>query len=150
MYQAVTIPNMTYTADIWYTPVQEVTAKNGKVRQVGSIGITKQLDKVQRIALLNITRALRTTPTDSLEVHANIPPMEIAMDNIYHQAAARLSTLLTSHPLWDQIFAAATDTYYVKSANRSPLYKLAALYHINLHSTETIHKSTRRYPQNPT
>jgi hypothetical protein len=96
LYTAVAIPKMTYAADVWYTPVH---ASEGLKRRHGSVGVTKALTKIQRVAALAVTGALRTTPTDYIEAHSNILPIELLLKQICFRAFARLASLPDAHPL---------------------------------------------------
>ena len=52
MFCVVALPKMTYAADVWYT------RQEGAKKTSGSVGITKRLTSVQRIASTVITGAL--------------------------------------------------------------------------------------------
>lgn len=76
LYITVGIPKMTYALDAWYTPPQKsISCK----RNTGSVSATMQMMKVQCIACLAITGALKTTATDIVESHANITPMQTTL-----------------------------------------------------------------------
>jgi ribonuclease HI/exonuclease III len=96
LYLAVALPKITYGLQVWYVPP---TKPVGATRNTGSVGVLKSLQKLQRIATLAITGAMRTTPTDLLDAHAGALPMELALLKICHKAAVRLLTLPTTHPL---------------------------------------------------
>ena len=94
LYHAVAIPQFTYAADVWYTPI---TRAAWGTRASGLVGATKCLESVQRIAVTAITGALRTTATDVMEAHANIPLIELLMllmHRVCHRAAVRLTKIL--------------------------------------------------------
>lgn len=59
--------------------------------------IIKQLSKLQRLALLCITRAMKTTPAAALEALLNIEPLHLYVESIARSSCARLyqSNLLT-------------------------------------------------------
>ena len=59
----------------------------------------RQLQKTQRIAALAITGTLRTTPTDFIDAHAGILPIELALLKATHRATIRMLTLPDTHPL---------------------------------------------------
>src|SRR6266481_5586537 len=71
LYQAVALPCFTYAADVWFTPVTRDIV-GGKAR--GSAGAVRRLASVQQISTIAVTGALRTSATDVLELHANLPP----------------------------------------------------------------------------
>jgi ribonuclease HI len=96
LYLSVALPKMTYGLDVWYTPP---TRENEASRSKGSVSTLKSLAKIQRIATLAITGALRTTPTDLLNAHAGVLPMELALEKACHRAMVRMLTLPETHPL---------------------------------------------------
>ncbi|KAI3997971.1 hypothetical protein K525DRAFT_179343, partial [Schizophyllum commune Loenen D] len=71
LFKTVAIPKMTYGLEVWYTPVHRV---EGHRRDSGSVGFTKRFAKVQRIAALAISGALRTAPNDLADLHAGLLP----------------------------------------------------------------------------
>ena len=96
LYLAVALPKITYGVDIWYTPP---TKPPGYTKNKGSVGILRNLQKTQRIAALEITGTLRTTPNDFIDVHAGIFPIELALLKACHNAITRTLTLPDTHPL---------------------------------------------------
>lgn len=58
-----------------------------------------QLQKVQQIASLAIVGALHTTPTDFLDAHAGLLPIELALPKATHRATVRMLSLPPTHPL---------------------------------------------------
>jgi ribonuclease HI len=95
LYLSVALPKMTYGLNAWYIPpYQEV----GKRRKTGSVGALKELSKIQRIATLAITGALRTTPTELLDAHAGVLPMDLCLRKICHRSLVRLATLHITNP----------------------------------------------------
>jgi hypothetical protein len=100
LYLAVALPKITYGIDIWYSPPTKPT---GAARNTGSVGTLKSLQKLQRMATLAITGALRTTPTDLLDAHAGVLPMELALLKVCHRAAVRMLTLPKTHPLHKKV-----------------------------------------------
>ena len=84
MLYGVALPSMLYVADVWCVP--SVTRSNGK-RTKGTRGYIGKIERVQRQAVIQITGALRTTPTDLLLAHADIPPLEYHLRKICHSAA---------------------------------------------------------------
>ena len=52
LYLAVALPKITYGIDIWYTPPSKPP---GYTKNIGSVGALKNLQKIQRIAMLAIT-----------------------------------------------------------------------------------------------
>jgi hypothetical protein len=121
LYQAVAIPKMTYGADIWYSPPNDITSIK---RSSGLAKATRQLAKIQCTATLAITGALRTTPTDTLDLHAGLLPIDLTMQKVCHRALTRICTLPESNPLHDIIREYATK--YAKR-HRTPLHRLLRL-----------------------
>lgn len=64
LYQATVPPRITYALEVWYQPP---TKPIGYKRNIGSVGVLKQLTKIQRQAALAITGQLRSTPNEHLE-----------------------------------------------------------------------------------
>jgi hypothetical protein len=81
LYLTVTIPKITYGANVWYTPPHVVM---GKRFRTGSAGVLKELEKAQRIATLAINGALRTTASDTLDAHAGILPIGLTLEKVCH------------------------------------------------------------------
>src|SRR5882724_9436570 len=104
---------MLYTADLFLTP--QYRAARGSKSHIKSLG------RVQCQAALIATGALRTTPTDSLDAHANLLPFRNLVKKLLHQATTRITTLPATHPLAAHARKAAKK--YVKS-HRSPLHEL--------------------------
>jgi len=79
LYISVAMPKMTYGAEIWYNPPWK---KAGTKQKMGSARVTCQLMRVQQMASLTINRVLDTTPTDTLDIHADIFPPELTLLNL--------------------------------------------------------------------
>ena len=96
LYLAIAVPKITYAADVWYMPPQK---PEGRKKSTGSVFTLQELTKVQRIALLAITGGLRTTPTDILDTHADLLPMDLVLLKSCHQAFLCICALPETHPL---------------------------------------------------
>ena len=96
LYLAVVLPKITYGIDVWYTPP---TKPAGYTRNTGSVGVLRNLKKAQRIAALAITGLLRTSPTDYVDIHAGILPMELALQKACHSAIVHILTLPSTNPI---------------------------------------------------
>lgn len=140
LFTSVAIPKMTYAADVWYTPIHK---RPGDKNNRGSVGMTKLLARVQRMAALAITGAFRTTATDILNVHANLLPTDLLLHKICQRAAVRISTLPDTHPLHKPARVCARR--YVQR-HRSPLHHLMHVYRLDPDMTETIQPT--RHPPN--
>ncbi|KAK6974589.1 hypothetical protein R3P38DRAFT_3132995 [Favolaschia claudopus] len=95
LYRSVVIPKMEYGLCVWYSPV--VPTSSGRRR--GSVGVLTQLGKVQNVACRLITGAFKTTPVAALNYLANIPPIELRLNQASFNSAARLASLPPHHPL---------------------------------------------------
>ncbi len=110
LYLAVALPKIMYGIDTWYTPPHKTP---GTTKNAGSVSALRSLQKIQRVATIAITDALRTTPTPLLDAHAGLLPMELVLSKASHRAAVRLLTLPHTHPLHR----------IIKDARRKPLNK---------------------------
>ncbi len=122
LYLSVVVLSMLYAADTFLTPIRKLA---GHTRKHGSAGNIRRLTQIQRQALLVMTGALRTSPTDALEAHARLLPFDLLVDKICHRAAVRLCTLPKTHPLAPHVRRAGLKL--VKS-HRSSLHELLDAY----------------------
>jgi len=65
LYVSVTRPSVTFASLVWWPSCQTASAK-------------KKLSRIQRLACLGITGAVRTTPTHAMEVLICLPPLELS------------------------------------------------------------------------
>lgn len=112
-YLTVAVPKMLYVADIFLVQEHEGTK--------GTKGKIRKLARVQREAAILITGAMRTTATDTLDVHANLLPFHLLVEKLIYRAGTRLVTLPDSHILHPQIKRVANR--YV-ARHRSPLHEI--------------------------
>ncbi|KAF9017483.1 hypothetical protein BDZ89DRAFT_919972, partial [Hymenopellis radicata] len=77
-YLGMAIPHMLYGADVFLTP-KRYTPKLRKDRR-STHPIIRQLESIHRQAAIIITGAMRTTAGDILNVHANMLPMDLIVD----------------------------------------------------------------------
>ncbi|KAF5349863.1 hypothetical protein D9758_014006 [Tetrapyrgos nigripes] len=96
LYISVVILKMTYGLDVWYTPPH---CPEGGQKRVGSVSALHGLEKVHRQALLSITGAMRSAPTDLLETHANLLPMRYLLEKICYRSLIRIFSLPDNHPI---------------------------------------------------
>ncbi|KAJ7362929.1 hypothetical protein DFH08DRAFT_683412, partial [Mycena albidolilacea] len=82
LYLGVCVPRMLYAADLFLSPpacnrslLARVDPSERRER-----AIIKKLRSIQRRAALAITGALRSTPTDTLDVYAHLLPVEYLVD----------------------------------------------------------------------
>ena len=73
-YVSVFRPSVTYASLVWWPGCQTVSA-------------TKKLSKIQRLACLGITGAVRTTPTRTMEALICLPPLELVVQGEAWMAA---------------------------------------------------------------
>jgi ribonuclease HI len=132
LYCAVAIPKFSYAADVWYTPIHR---PEGKKKARGSVSVVRKLTSLQRIATIAITGAMRTTATDTLEVHANIMPVELLLLNVCYRAALRMASLPESHPLHKPVRSCARR---LVKRHPSPLHTLYHVFSINPNTQETV------------
>ncbi|KAJ8955141.1 hypothetical protein NQ318_009034 [Aromia moschata] len=80
MYTAIVRPVITYGAIVWWPGTRTDKAR-------------KQLDKVQRLACLGITSAMRTAPSRAIEVLTGLPPLHLVIEHEAMRSAYRLTGL---------------------------------------------------------
>ena len=131
LYTVVAILKMTYAIDVWLMPPRK---RDGAKRYTGSVNITNRFATLQRMAVLAITGAMRTTATDVLDLHVGLLPMHLALHRLCHRATLRITALPDMHPLYN-IFCKWVCRY-IKS-HRSPLHKLPDTFNIVPRSIET-------------
>ncbi|KAJ8941600.1 hypothetical protein NQ318_012946 [Aromia moschata] len=73
-------PVITYGAIVWWPGTRTDKAR-------------KQLDKVQRLACLGITSAMRTAPSRAIEVLTGLPPLHLVIEHEAMRSAYRLTGL---------------------------------------------------------
>ena len=132
LYIATVIPKMTYGLDVWYTPP---TKPLGYRQNIGSVAALRQMTKIQRIATLAITGGIKSTPTDLLDAHAGVLPIELGLQKICHRATVRMATLPNSHPLYRLFRKAARET---PRTHKAPIDELLRIYELNPIRYETI------------
>lgn len=120
LYLSVCVPRMLYGADIFLSP-PACNRRLGRAKK-RERAVVKSLRTIQRRAALAITGALSSTPTDVLDVYANLLPVSRLIEKVRFGAALHLMTLPTSHPLHQ---AAREETRRPKS-HVSPLRDLIA------------------------
>ncbi|KAJ7113044.1 hypothetical protein C8R44DRAFT_710815, partial [Mycena epipterygia] len=112
---------MLYGADIFLNPT------SAKTRSSPTRAILSKLRTIQRRAALAITGAMSSTPTDALDVYANLLPVQYLVEKARYGAAMRLATLPATHPLYKPVANAAKR--YVKR-HHTPLHELMAEFEI--------------------
>ena len=139
MLYGVALPSMLYAADVWCVPpVRRVSGRQTR----GTKGFIGRMERVQRQAAIQITGALRTTPTDLLLAHADITPMEYHLRKICHSAALRIATLPQTNPIGKAARRAARR--HVKCLP-SPLHNIMAMLQVQPDEVEKI-PPVRKHP----
>ena len=118
LYLAVVVPRMLYGADMFLGPA--LRCESFKERKGGCAALGK-LAAIQRSAALMIVGGLHTLPNDVLDMHANLLPFHLLVDKVRYQAALRLATLPSTHPLHKLVNQA--ECHFVKR-HHSPLHEL--------------------------
>jgi hypothetical protein len=132
LYVSVALPRILYGLDIWCTPVH---GKHERGSRKGSVNAVQKLTTIQRAGVLAVTGGLRTTPTDTLDAHASLLPMEVRVLKFCHSAITRIATLPREHPLHAPIKRSAKG---IVKRHRTPLHTLTAIYGINPEDSEKI------------
>ena len=131
---------MLYGADVFLGPnLCNDTIKEKK----GGRATLNKLAAIQQSAAIAIVGGLRTSPNDILDVHANLLPFHLMVDKIRFQAALRLATLPSSHPLCKPVLQAARR--FVKK-HHSPLHELMYKFKLKPKLMEKI-AATRQDPK---
>jgi len=80
LYVAIIRPSITFASLVWLPGCQTASAK-------------RKLSKVQRLACLGITGAMRTTPTSAVEALICLPPLDLVVQSEARSAAHHLWSL---------------------------------------------------------
>jgi hypothetical protein len=80
LYVVIVRPTISFTSVVWWPGSQTASTK-------------KKLSKVQRLACLGITRALRTIPTGAMEALVGLPPLNLVLQREARLTAHRLCSL---------------------------------------------------------
>jgi ribonuclease HI len=132
LYIAVALPKMTYALDVWYTPP---TKPVGQRKSIGSVGVLRQMTKLQRLASLAIVGGMKSTPTDLLDAHAGLLPIELTLLRICHRAIIRICTLPNTHPLHPLVRAAHRSR---NEKHRDPIKNALRIFKLNPRNFEPI------------
>ena len=80
LYISVIRPSATFASVVWWPGCQTASAK-------------KKLSRIQRLACLGITGAMRPTPTSAVEALICLPPLQLVVQSEARSAAHRLWSL---------------------------------------------------------
>ena len=97
------------------------------------------MTQIQRTAALAITGGLRTSPTDSIETHANLLPIPLLMQHLLFSSTLRLASLPSNHPL--HALVRRTAKRNVKR-HKTAIHRLIHDLAVNPDKTETISPHT--------
>ena len=118
LYSTVALPALTYMSDVWYIPLFKLPHAR---KSAGSARTTKLLHLIQGAATRHITGGLRGMAFNTLEVHANLPPVDLLFQKSQFWATSRITALPACHPLFP--IAQMAAACFMKS-HRSPLHYL--------------------------
>ena len=108
------------------------------IRNSGSVTFLHNLQKIQHTADLAITRTLRTSPNNYIDIHANILPLELALTKACHRAIIHYLILPDTNPIHKIIQDLITNPPPPPNKHPSPLYKLLTLYQLTNSKIEMI------------
>jgi ribonuclease HI len=95
--------------------------------------------KLQRMATLSIMGGMKSTPTDLLDAHAGLLPMELTLQRICHRAALRLCSLPPTHPLHPLVREASRST---NDKHPDPIRTALKIFELNPRKFETLKPDT--------
>ena len=122
LFIGVALPRILYGIDVWCTPIH---GRNANGRRKGSVAIVRKLASVQRAGALAVTGGFRTSPTDSLDAHAALLPIDLKIEKACHDAITRIATLPQEHPLHKLIRKSAKRQI---KRHRSAMYTLTSIF----------------------
>lgn len=95
------------------------------------------------MAALHITGGMRTSPTDLLNAHADLLPMDLLINKWCHREALRLASLPQSHPIHRAVLNASKR---LPKQIPSPMHNILNAYHIHPQNMEKI-QAVRHSPR---
>jgi len=113
-------------------------SKEGNTK--GSVVIMNKLKFIQHKVATTITGAIRTTAGDTLDMQANILPINILFNKVLFRATTCLCLLLPSYPLHSIMCTAKVKWH------RSPIHNLFFLSHLNPGDIEIVN-AVRCHPE---
>jgi ribonuclease HI len=139
LYIGVALPRILYGADVW---CGLPAGNHMEPQDTGSAKVIRQITTIQRSGAIAITGALRTSPTDALDVSSFLLPAKLTIEKWCHRAAVRLATLPPEHPLYKPV--GSSKSRYIRR-HRSPLHTLFKLANFDPKRIEKIPSK----PRNP-
>ena len=122
LFVGVALPRILYGIDVWCTPIH---GRNAKGCRKGSVGFIKKLASVQRAGALAVTGGFRTSPTDTLDAHAALLPIDLKIEKACHDAITRIATLPQEHPMHKVIRRSAKSQV---KRHRTPMHTLTGIF----------------------
>jgi ribonuclease HI len=98
-------------------------------------GAMERMQRVLRRGLVAASGALKGTPTDVLEAHLNVMPLDLHLEQLRHRALARVASLPKTHPLHAHARAAYARP---RADHESALHALFRRYRVNPNLLETV------------
>ena len=131
LYIGAALPKILYGIEIWCPPQRNPTPGRNPPRTTA----TRKLTTAQRAGTLAITGGFRTTPTDVLDAHAALLPVNYRLDRTRYMKTIRLASLSAAHPL-----QAPFKTAFRRKVKRhkSSLHELAGILKHDPDAIETI------------
>src|SRR6202050_1845691 len=105
-------------------------SKEGNTK--GSVVIMNKLKLIQHKIVMRITGAIRTTAGDTLDMQANILPINLLFNKVLFRATMCLCSLLPSHPLHSIMRTAKVKRH------QSPIHNLLFLSCLNPSDIEIV------------
>ena len=132
LYVSVVLPCILYSINVWCTPIHR---RNTSRHRKGSVASMKKLASVQRAGVLAVTGGFRTSPTNSLDAHAALLPVDLKIERACHNAITRIATLPQEHPLHKLIRKSAKQQI---KRHRSPMHTLTSIFGLDPSKMEKI------------
>ena len=139
LYLGIALPRILYGADVWCGPPRTDSAGP---KNTGSAKVIRQLTTIQRSGAIAIMGALRTSPTDTLDICSFLLPAILNIEKWCHRAAVRLATTPPQHPLYKPVNA--SKSRHIR-CHRTPLH---ALFHHTSFDPKRVEKIPAK-PRNP-
>jgi ribonuclease HI len=124
LYVSMALPRIMYGINVWCSPLHGKNVKGSRKRSVNFI---KKLTTVQRAGALAITGGFRMSPTDTLDAHVALLPMELRMQKVCHAAITHMATLPVEHPLHSLVKRSAKRQI---KRHHLPLHTLTSIFNI--------------------
>ena len=94
LYISVTLPKVLYSISLWGSPTGIVNGHHH-----GNGAVIHALTTIQHQAAILITGGISSSPTDVLEAHSNLLPIELLLNKYCYHSILQLASLPPDHPL---------------------------------------------------